>query len=208
MLRLRLLGVLLVLALVTTACASTAVAPTSAPTTAPKPDVKPTDAAKPVAASPAAGASPAAKPAASPAASPAGSPAAGAPSGKRLRIGLVTDVGKVDDKSFNQSAWEGVQRAQRELGAETKFIETTDPKDYGKNIDQFALEGYRADSEGVEQPVRIFFYRGTIRINGSIEFAKAAGTTLPAQITALADPTKTQGAQLMEVQIVTDGVTA
>ncbi len=73
---------------------------------------------------------------------------------------------------------------------------------------QFALEGYRADSEGVEQPVRIFFYRGTIRINGSIEFAKAAGTTLPAQITALADPTKTQGAQLMEVQIVTDGVTA
>ncbi len=24
-------------------------------------------------------------------------------------IGLVTDVGEVDDKSFNQSAWEGAQ---------------------------------------------------------------------------------------------------
>jgi len=51
-------------------------------------------------------------------------------------------VGKVDDKSFNQSAWEGVQRVQRELGAEVKFLETTDPKDYGKNIDQFAQDGY------------------------------------------------------------------
>ena len=48
----------------------------------------------------------------------------------------------MDDKSFNQSAWEGVQRAQRELGAEVKFIETTDPKDYAKNIDQFAQDNY------------------------------------------------------------------
>jgi len=54
----------------------------------------------------------------------------------------VTDVGKIDDKSFNQSAWEGVQRAQGDLGAQVKFIETTDPKDYGKNIDQFAQDGY------------------------------------------------------------------
>lgn len=72
----------------------------------------------------------------------------------------------------------------------------------------FALEGYRPDADGVEQPVRIFFYRGTIRVNGSIEFAKAAGTTLPAQITALLDSTKPQGAQLMEVHIVTGDVTA
>jgi basic membrane protein A and related proteins len=61
---------------------------------------------------------------------------------KKLRVGLVTDVGKVDDKSFNQSAWEGVQCAQKNLGADVKFIETTDPKDYGKNIDQFAQDNY------------------------------------------------------------------
>ena len=29
-------------------------------------------------------------------------------------VGLVTDVGKIDDKSFNQSAWEGVQQAKEE----------------------------------------------------------------------------------------------
>jgi len=55
---------------------------------------------------------------------------------------VVTDVGKVDDKSFNQSTWEGVQRAQKELGANGKYIETTDPKDYGKNIAAFADEKY------------------------------------------------------------------
>ena len=138
------LAVLLTLALA--ACASPAVAPTAPP--------KPTEAAKPAPASPAA-ASPAASPATAPspaaAASPspvaaapiaAPSPAAAAKPSRELRVGLVTDVGKIDDKSFNQSAWEGVQRAQRELGANVRFLETTDPKDYAKNIDQFAQENY------------------------------------------------------------------
>jgi basic membrane protein A len=60
----------------------------------------------------------------------------------KLKVGLVTDVGKVDDKSFNQSAWEGVERAKKDLGAETRYIETTDPKDYAKNIEQFAGSDY------------------------------------------------------------------
>lgn len=59
-----------------------------------------------------------------------------------LCVGLVTDVGEVDDKSFNQSAWEGVQRAEAELGALVKFVETKDAKDYGPNIDLFAQQGY------------------------------------------------------------------
>jgi basic membrane protein A len=60
----------------------------------------------------------------------------------KLKIGLVTDVGKIDDKSFNQSAWEGVQQTKKDLGAEVKFVETTDPKDYAKNIEQFATAKY------------------------------------------------------------------
>jgi len=57
-------------------------------------------------------------------------------------VGLVTDVGKINDKSFNQSSWEGVQRAQAELGAIVQYIETADAKDYDKNIATFADEGY------------------------------------------------------------------
>jgi basic membrane protein A len=57
-------------------------------------------------------------------------------------VGLVTDVGKINDKSFNQSAWEGVQRAEKELGAKIQYIETADSKDYDKNIATFADENY------------------------------------------------------------------
>ncbi|MBN2548751.1 MAG: BMP family ABC transporter substrate-binding protein [Anaerolineales bacterium] len=57
-------------------------------------------------------------------------------------VGLVTDVGKIDDKSFNQSTWEGVQRAEKELGAKVQYIETTDAKDYDKNIATFADAKY------------------------------------------------------------------
>ena len=59
-----------------------------------------------------------------------------------LCVGLVTDVGEVDDKSFNQSAWEGAQLAASELGAQVEFIETKDAKDYGANIALFADGGY------------------------------------------------------------------
>jgi basic membrane protein A len=58
-------------------------------------------------------------------------------------VGLVTDVGTIDDRSFNQSAWEGVQRAASELAASVKYIETRDAKDYRANIELFAQHGYR-----------------------------------------------------------------
>jgi basic membrane protein A len=58
-------------------------------------------------------------------------------------VGLVTDVGEVDDKSFNQSAWEGVQKALDDgVADKVEYIETKDAKDYGTNIALFADEGY------------------------------------------------------------------
>lgn len=57
-------------------------------------------------------------------------------------IGLVTDTGKVDDKSFNQSAWEGAIEAAQATGGYAKYIETVDPKDYATNIGQFVSGGY------------------------------------------------------------------
>ena len=58
-------------------------------------------------------------------------------------VGLVTDVGKVNDKSFNQSAWEGALKSQTDGVADlVQFIETSDAKDYAKNIAQFGDAGY------------------------------------------------------------------
>jgi basic membrane protein A len=66
---------------------------------------------------------------------------AAAPGGK-LKVGLVTDVGGVNDKSFNQSAWVGTQKGAQEFGMDAKYIESKQPTDYEKNIDQFATEKY------------------------------------------------------------------
>lgn len=63
-----------------------------------------------------------------------------------IKIGLVTDVGRVNDRSFNQSAWEGVVQAATALGLTEgegyKYIETQDPKDYADNIQQFVDAGF------------------------------------------------------------------
>lgn len=64
------------------------------------------------------------------------------PSGAKLKVGLVTDVGRLNDKSFNQSSWEGVQQAEKDLGVEIKALETADTKDYAKNIQQFVDQKY------------------------------------------------------------------
>jgi basic membrane protein A len=63
-----------------------------------------------------------------------------------IKIGLVTDVGRVNDRSFNQSAWEGVKQAGDALGLAEgdgyKYIETQDAKDYADNIQQFIDAGF------------------------------------------------------------------
>ena len=65
---------------------------------------------------------------------------------KDFKIGLVTDVGRVNDRSFNQSAWEGVKQAGEQLGLKEgddyKYIETNDAKDYADNMQQFIDAGY------------------------------------------------------------------
>jgi len=58
------------------------------------------------------------------------------------KVGLVTDVGKVNDGTFNEFAYKGMMRAVQELGLKSAFIETVQPTDYEKNIQQFASEGY------------------------------------------------------------------
>jgi basic membrane protein A and related proteins len=49
----------------------------------------------------------------------------------------VTDTGGVDDKSFNQTAYAGLQRAESELGVEIKVLESQTANDFAPNIDTF-----------------------------------------------------------------------
>jgi basic membrane protein A len=50
---------------------------------------------------------------------------------------LVTDQGGVDDRSFNETAWAGMQRAEQELGITARVLESTSETDFEPNIQEF-----------------------------------------------------------------------
>lgn len=56
-------------------------------------------------------------------------------------IGMVTDTGGVNDKSFNQSAWEGLQELKANTGADVTYLESTQESDYATNLDKEVDEG-------------------------------------------------------------------
>ena len=58
-----------------------------------------------------------------------------------ITVAMITDVAGVNDQSFNQSAWEGLQRAEKELGVNVKYLESKQDSDYATNIETLADEG-------------------------------------------------------------------
>ena len=57
-----------------------------------------------------------------------------------LKVTMVTSVGGVTDGSFNQSAWEGLQKAEKDLGIKASYIESKQEADYVTNLEQ-AVDG-------------------------------------------------------------------
>ncbi len=59
-----------------------------------------------------------------------------------VRVGIVFDAGGKNDRSFNQSAWEGAQKARDELGIYLKDVEPGDSSAVEEAMRAFASEGY------------------------------------------------------------------
>jgi basic membrane protein A and related proteins len=59
-----------------------------------------------------------------------------------LCVGLVTSIDGINDKSYNQAAWEGMQQAKSELGDVISYTETVDAKDYSTNMQSFIDKNY------------------------------------------------------------------
>lgn len=106
---------------------------------------------------------------------------------KTYNVGLVTDVGKLSDKSFNANAWQGVQDAvaDKSLCVAAKVIESNQPTDYQKNMQLFIDQKY-------DMVVTVGFLLGddTLAIakaNPTVKFAIVdyAYTTPPANLTGL-----------------------
>jgi peptide/nickel transport system substrate-binding protein len=69
-------------------------------------------------------------------------PAEPEPEEEAFKAGMVTDMGGIDDKSFNATSWQGLELAADELGAEVAYLESAGPTDYGPNIVQLVDQGY------------------------------------------------------------------
>ncbi len=52
----------------------------------------------------------------------------------------ITDTGGIDDKSFNATAWKGVEDAVAQLGVSGKYLESKEVADYEKNLNAFIEE--------------------------------------------------------------------
>ncbi|HLO97634.1 MAG TPA: BMP family ABC transporter substrate-binding protein [Fimbriimonas sp.] len=62
--------------------------------------------------------------------------------GKKLKIGMVFDAGGKGDKSFNDSAFAGLEKAEKELGIEYRTVDSKSQKDFETNISTLAEQGY------------------------------------------------------------------
>ena len=71
-----------------------------------------------------------------------GAEAADTKDASEFKVGLITDVGGVNDGSFNQSSWEGLERAGEELGVTVNYLESATDADYKPNMETFIDEDY------------------------------------------------------------------
>ena len=58
------------------------------------------------------------------------------------KVGIVFDIGGLGDQSFNDSAYVGLKRLEKELGAQITYMESKTPSDYEPNLASLAREGY------------------------------------------------------------------
>src|ERR671922_1774905 len=61
---------------------------------------------------------------------------------QKARIGLVTDVGGLNDRGFNHLSFLGLKRAERELGIEQRIFQAKSTQEYVPNLSAFARQGY------------------------------------------------------------------
>ncbi|MBM3678856.1 MAG: BMP family ABC transporter substrate-binding protein, partial [Actinobacteria bacterium] len=65
-----------------------------------------------------------------------------AATGGGLRVALSADAGQLNDNGFNELAFNGLKRAEEELGIETRVVESTSSADYIPNMTALARQGY------------------------------------------------------------------
>ena len=61
---------------------------------------------------------------------------------KAIKVGLITDLGQLNDNGFNEGAYNGLKRAERVLGVKGRVVESASAADYIPNMSTLAKQGY------------------------------------------------------------------
>jgi basic membrane protein A and related proteins len=64
------------------------------------------------------------------------------PAAKKIKVGLVTDIGGLNDRSFNQLAFQGLKRAEAQLGIQGRVLPSKSNADYVPNLSTLAEQHY------------------------------------------------------------------
>lgn len=129
--------------------------------------------------------------------------------GKSLTVGIVFDTGGLGDKSFNDSAWRGVQQAEKELGVKVFKVESAKESDYAANLQAMADKG--ADivigvgismAKAIEQVAPNYSNTKFVSIDGeplkldnvrTIQFTEEQGSFLVGYVAGMVSKTKKLG---------------
>jgi len=107
--------------------------------------------------------------------------------GRKFKVVMVTDVAGLGDKSFNDAAWQGLQRARRELGVEIACLQSYEQADYVANLSLAAQEAQVVVAmgflirEALRQVAPLFPQRQFVFIDGCVAAPNVASFEYKAQ---------------------------
>jgi len=112
-----------------------------------------------------------------------------------LKVGLITDIGQLNDRGFNQLAYEGLKRAQKELGVKGRVLESKSASDYVPNMATLARQGY-------EMIIGVGFAQGDAIATAARQFPKTKFVIIDVDQKSLkGKPTNVDGMLFREEQV-------
>jgi basic membrane protein A and related proteins len=115
-------------------------------------------------------------------------------SGSKLKVGLVTDIGGLNDHGFNHQAYTGLLNAEKQLGIQGKVLQSNSGADYLPNLTTLAREGYNLI-------IPVGFLMGTATDQVAKAFPSAKFAMVDSDATAEAgDPKNIEGLLFKEQQ--------
>ena len=112
-----------------------------------------------------------------------------------IKVGLVADLGQLNDNGFNELAYNGLKRAEKELGIQGRVIEAKSAADYIPNMTALARKGY-------DLIIGVGYAQGDAIASTAKEFPNTKFAIVDVDQTTLkGKPTNVQGLLFREEQV-------